>query len=36
MTAHEGNICFISLESKNIEILGKENRCFPREQSLSV
>ena len=26
MTAHEGNI--------NIEIQGKQNRCFPREQSL--
>ena len=36
MTAPSGNICFISLESReNIEILGKQNRC-PREQSLSV
>ena len=32
MTAYEGNICFVS----SIEIRGKQNRCFPRKQSLSV
>ena len=45
MTAPSGNLCFVSLESwcfprlrsrGNIEILGKQNRCFPREQSLSI
>ena len=44
MTVPSGNICFVSSNldvsldfvSENIEILGKQNRCFPREQSLSV